>query len=181
MKQQVRIIGGQFRGKKLSFPEIEGLRPTPDRIRETLFNWLMQDVRDARCLDAFAGSGALGIEAYSRGAKRVVLIEQTALVFNHLKKICDGFNSTKLTVIQANALDFLKNSNEQFDIVFLDPPFAANCWQSCLDSLAEGSCLGIGGLVYVESPILIKPDETLWLERKSKQAGNVFYSLFEKR
>ena len=75
MKQTIRIIGGQFRGKKLHFPAIEGLRPTPDRVRETLFNWLMHDIQDARCLDAFAGSGALGFEAYSRGAAHVMLLE----------------------------------------------------------------------------------------------------------
>lgn len=87
MKQVVRIIGGLYRGKKLHFPDVEGLRPTPDRVRETLFNWLMHDIREARCLDAFAGSGALGLEAFSRGAARVVFLEQSPKAYAHLQKI----------------------------------------------------------------------------------------------
>lgn len=86
MKQTVRIIGGKYRGKKLYFPESEGLRPTPDRVKETLFNWLMHDIQGARCLDAFAGSGALGFEAYSRGASRVVLVESSPNACANLKK-----------------------------------------------------------------------------------------------
>ena len=93
MKQVVRIIGGMYRGKKIAFPELQGLRPTPDRIKETLFNWLMQDIRGARCLDAFAGSGALGFEAFSRGASEVVFIEQAPQAYKNLHKIFLDFDT----------------------------------------------------------------------------------------
>ena len=103
MKQEIRIIGGQYRGKKLQFPNVEGLRPTPDRVRETLFNWLMHDIRDARCLDAFAGSGALGLEAFSRGASQVVFIEQAPLAQANLQKIIQAFNSPILKLLKVPA------------------------------------------------------------------------------
>lgn len=181
MKQQVRIIGGKFRGKKLDFPDIEGLRPTPDRVRETVFNWLMHDIRGARCLDLFAGSGALGFEAFSRGAKSVVLIEQADQVFKNLVKISLSFNSPDLSINQADAIHYLHHTRQQFDIIFLDPPFAKDCYDDCLYLLAKRDCLCKGGLLYIESPAGVNPDPLHWQERKSKQAGNVCYSLYEKR
>ncbi|KTD59998.1 16S rRNA (guanine(966)-N(2))-methyltransferase RsmD [Legionella shakespearei] len=180
MKQIIRIIGGQYRGKKLSFPEVEGLRPTPDRVRETLFNWLMNDVRDARCLDAFAGSGALGLEAFSRGASQVVFIEQSPQAHANLQKMITQFNSPKLTLIKADTLNYLQQSTEQFDLIFLDPPFAQNYIPDCLDHIVKNKLLVQGGLVYIESPTLITPDEHQWRQIKLKQAGQVIYGLFEK-
>ncbi|KTD22009.1 methyltransferase [Legionella lansingensis] len=181
MKQTVRIIGGQYRGKKLSFPNIEGLRPTPDRVRETLFNWLMHDIGGAHCLDAFAGSGALGFEAYSRGARSVVLVEASSKVYVNLKKIAHSFNSPNLLIIHGNAEDYMQKSSESFDIVFLDPPFAKSyLLPKCLDILSHSNLLVSGGLVYLESPDKLSVDPERWEEKKSKQAGQVIYGLYKK-
>ena len=180
MKQTIRIIGGLFRGKKLQFPDVEDLRPTPDRVRETLFNWLMADIRDARCLDAFAGSGALGFEAYSRGAAQVVLIEQSAAAYSNLKKIASAFNSPKLSVLQADACKFILTSKQQFDIIFLDPPFAANLLPQCLSLLAQSNLLPTDGLLYLESAQEIILDPAIWQKIKLKSAGQVVYGLYKK-
>jgi 16S rRNA (guanine966-N2)-methyltransferase len=180
VKQTVRIIGGQYRGKKLQFPDIEGLRPTPDRVKETLFNWLMHDIRGARCLDAFAGSGALGFEAFSRGAQQVVLVEASQQAYNNLRQIASGFNSNNLIVVQDKAENYLQNATERFDIIFLDPPFAQNYLPQCLDILAQSEILVAGGLLYIESAEKQELASTHWHERKSKQAGQVNFSLYEK-
>ncbi|CDZ77857.1 Ribosomal RNA small subunit methyltransferase D [Legionella massiliensis] len=180
MKQTVRIIGGQYRGKKLHFPEIDGLRPTPDRVKETLFNWLMNDIRGARCLDAFAGSGALGFEAYSRGAEQVVFVEASAQAYSNLKHLASSFQSDKLIVIQDKAENYLQKALERFDIIFLDPPFAKNHLPQCINLLASSELLVNGGLLYIESEEKQQVDSSRWLERKSKQAGQVSYSLYEK-
>ncbi|WP_347251553.1 16S rRNA (guanine(966)-N(2))-methyltransferase RsmD [Legionella sp.] len=180
MKQTVRIIGGQYRGKKLHFPPIDGLRPTPDRVKETLFNWLMHDIRDARCLDAFAGSGALGFEAFSRGAKRVVLVESSSQVYNNLKQIALSFNTHCLWVVHAKAEDYFQQTTERFDLVFLDPPFTSNYLTQCLNFLAHSNLLVHGGLVYLESAEKPHLDPLVWREKKAKQAGNVHYGLYEK-
>lgn len=180
MKQTIRIIGGQFRGKKLQFPAIEGLRPTPDRVRETLFNWLMHDIRGARCLDAFAGSGALGFEAYSRGAANVTLLETDASAYANLHKLVLSFNSPKLTVKKTDAQEFLKQSTRQFNIIFLDPPFAKNYLPQCLETLAHSEVLISGGLLYLESADEITMDEGIWQQIKLKKAGQVVYGLYKK-
>lgn len=180
MKQQVRIIGGRYRGKKLSFKDAPNLRPTPDRVRETLFNWLMHDIHGARCLDAFAGSGALGFEALSRGAQQVVMLEQSPLVFKQLIKTAQSFDATALQIIQGDALDYLKHCQQQFDIVFLDPPFCDNHLPACLEQLAS-HCLADDGLVYLESPNQLTLDSKLWQPLKLKQAGQVVYALYRKQ
>lgn len=181
MKQTVRIIGGLYRGKKLLFPAIDGLRPTADRVKETLFNWLMHDIRNARCLDAFAGSGALGFEAFSRGASQVVFIEQAPLAYTTLLKHAQGFQSHQLTILKTNTLEYLKKTTDTFDIVFLDPPFAENYLPLCLEYLATTTVLKPDGLVYLESnhPLLLDP--THWSILKSKKAGNVMYGLYSKK
>lgn len=180
MKQIIRIIGGLYRGKKLTFPEVEGLRPTPDRVRETLFNWLMNDIKDARCLDAFAGSGALGFEAFSRGAAKVVFIEQSPQAHSNLKKIITQFNSPNLKLIKEDTLAYLQLRKEQFDIIFLDPPFAQNYIPQCLDEIVKNKLVPQGGLVYLESSTAIEPDSIHWQQVKLKQAGQVIFGLFEK-
>jgi 16S rRNA (guanine966-N2)-methyltransferase len=180
VNQTVRIIGGQYRGKKLHFPGHTELRPTPDRVRETLFNWLMHRIRNARCLDAFAGSGALGFEAYSRGASQVILLEHHPLVFSHLKKIAASFETPQLKVLQTDACDYLKQTQEQFDLVFLDPPFSKNYLLPCLQSLAGSDILIPEGWVYVESPQEIELDSQVWRTLKIKRAGQVTYGLYEK-
>ncbi|MBA2656743.1 MAG: 16S rRNA (guanine(966)-N(2))-methyltransferase RsmD [Tatlockia sp.] len=180
MKQTVRIIGGQYRGKKLHFPDIEGLRPTPDRVKETLFNWIMQEIRGARCLDAFAGSGALGFEAFSRGAKEVVLVESSPQAYANLKKIAASFNANNLVIINTKAEAYFQKAVEPFDIIFLDPPFSENYLPTCLELLSKSDLLIKGGLIYIESASkqIINPSH--WLEKKFKQAGQVCYSLCQK-
>ncbi len=180
MKQTVRIIGGLYRGKKLPFPAIDGLRPTPDRIRETLFNWLMQDIRDAHCLDAFAGSGALGLEAFSRGAAHVTFLEKNSEAYAHLLKVLKTFDSLKLRIKKEDACDFFTQSKDSFNIIFLDPPFASHLLPRCLDSLFHSHVLIKGGLIYVESPHAIEVDSTKWQQVKLKKAGQVFYGLYKK-
>lgn len=181
MKQTIRIIGGQFRGKKLHFPDIEGLRPTPDRVRETLFNWLMHDIRDARCLDAFAGSGALGFEAYSRGAAHVTFLEKDPTAHSHLLKLALSFNSPKLAVRKTDACEFLQQTHEQFNLVFLDPPFAKNYLPQCLETLANSDVLMEGGLLYIESPEEVAVDPIVWEQIKLKKAGQIVYGLYKRR
>lgn len=181
MKQVIRIIGGQYRGKKIAFPDSDGLRPTPDRVRETLFNWLMNDIRNARCLDAFAGSGALGLEAFSRGAAEVCLIEQQKATFFHLQTIISSFKASNLTLMNTNACDFIRQTKRVFDIIFLDPPFDANLLTPCLTDLSEHPILPAGGLVYIESSQEIIPDPLQWQTLKQKRAGQVVYGLLKKR
>lgn len=180
MNQIIRIIGGVYRGKKLHFPNIEGLRPTPDRVRETLFNWLMNDIKDSRCLDAFAGSGALGFEAFSRGASKVVFLEQSNRAYCQLQKNIACFNSTHLILRKTDTMNYFSQLKEQFDIIFLDPPFAKNCILLCLGLIAQHDLLKSGGLVYTESATPVKANPEQWLEIKSKKAGQVCYSLFQR-
>jgi 16S rRNA (guanine966-N2)-methyltransferase len=180
VKNSVRIIGGVFRGKKLSFPQVQHLRPTPDRVRETLFNWLMQSIRHAVCLDAFAGSGALGFEALSRGAEKVVLVEQAHEVYENLKKSAASFATTNVEVCKSNALDYIKNTTQRFDIIFLDPPFTANYLEECLRLLSNSQALNPGGLIYIESPSEFVLDSLVWKQLKSKKAGQVVYGLYQK-
>ncbi|STX52528.1 methyltransferase [Legionella busanensis] len=180
MKQRIRIIGGKYRSKKLYFPALDGLRPTPDRVKETLFNWLMHDIHNARCIDAFAGSGALGFEAFSRGAAHVTLVETQADAFKNLHQIALSFKAPNLSVIHADARTFLQNIQEPVDIIFLDPPFASNYLAECLQIIAQGHCLSPKGLVYIESAKEIILDPSQWLERKSSKAGQVYYALYEK-
>lgn len=180
MKSCVRIIGGLYRGKKIPFPELDGLRPTPDRIKETLFNWLMNDIRGARCLDAFAGSGALGFEALSRGAAFVTMCELSPVACNTLKCTAQTFNRPELIILNSDARHCLKNSKEPWDIIFLDPPFKENYLAEFLSIITTENCLSKDGLLYIESPTEILLDETRWHRRKFKKAGQVFYALFQK-
>lgn len=182
MKQGVRIIGGHHRGKNITFPDEQGLRPTPSRIRETLFNWLMHNIRGARCLDAFAGSGALGFEAWSRGASSVTLLEQSRITSVHLKKQAAVFHSSMLHVIHIDAITYFQGKAPEFDIIFLDPPFGKP--QLLIDSitcLENSPTLRPGGLLYTESSQTLTLDPSQWETLKSKKAGNVMYSLHQKK
>lgn len=180
MKQEVRIIGGKFRGKKIIFPDSVGLRPTPSRVRETVFNWLMHDIQGSRCLDAFAGSGALGLEAYSRGAKEVWFIEQADKVYSMLKHQLQQFNASSLHVIKKNTYDYLADSTAQFDIIFLDPPFHDNDLPFCIKQIENHPILIEKGLLYVESAKEIIFSATHWQRLKIKQAGQVTFALYQK-
>ncbi|HEY9198410.1 MAG TPA: 16S rRNA (guanine(966)-N(2))-methyltransferase RsmD [Gammaproteobacteria bacterium] len=137
-RNQIRIVGGAWRGRKLAFPDSTGLRPTPDRVRETLFNWLAPVVGGSRCLDLFAGSGALGFEAASRGAAEVVMVERDAAVAKNLREQQQRLNAAQIQVVQADALQFLAGAPRPFDIVLLDPPFGQNLLQQVLATLARG-------------------------------------------
>jgi len=181
LKQTIRIIGGLYRGKKLQFPEVEGLRPTPDRVRETVFNWLMNHVRNARCLDAFAGSGALGFEAFSRGAAEVVFIEQSLTASTNLGRIIKEFDTTQLKLVKADSLLYLKQQPQAFDIIFLDPPYALNYIPECLDLIEQNSLLKDSGLIYYESASTLEINTEYWQEIKAKKAGQVYYGLLQKR
>lgn len=180
MKHQVRIIGGRFRGKKITFPDSIGLRPTPDRIRETLFNWLMHTTPESRCLDAFAGSGALGFEAASRGASSVVLLEKEINVYRYLEQAIQTFTQVNIAVKHEDALDYLARCKAPFDVVFLDPPFACNLIPRAVHAIEHADCLKSGGMLYVESeqPISLNPEH--WQGLKAKKAGMVYYALFKK-
>ncbi|MEY4588035.1 MAG: hypothetical protein RL497_111 [Pseudomonadota bacterium] len=176
----LRIIGGQWRGRKLSFPCIEGLRPTSDRIRETLFNWLAAEIHQARCLDLCAGSGALGFEAISRGAQSAVLLDTHPAVVQQLNSHCQLLKTDQIRVLRQDAVSFLQQpASTVFNLVFLDPPFAANIWQPLAEALARGHWLAPDALVYIEAPIhqtLQLPNT--WQRIKDKKAGQVAYRLY---
>ena len=140
----------------------------------------MNDIRGARCLDAFAGSGALGFEALSRGASDVVLVDSSPRACEALTRTTLSFNKQQICVINRNALDYLQTIREPYDIIFLDPPFRGNCIAESLSILNTGPGLRQGGLLYVESPVETMPDPAFWRPRKSKKAGQVWYALFEK-
>lgn len=180
-KGSVRIIGGQYRGKILHFPAIEGLRPTSDRIRETLFNWLMHDIRNARCLDLFAGSGALGFEAYSRGARMVVFVEHMRQPYLNIKQLITAFDATNLSVIHTAANNYLKSASEQYDIVFIDPPFAHPELFECIHAFEQSPLLADNGLMYLESPQEIVVNPVHWHLLKLKKTGQVTYALYQKK
>lgn len=174
---EVRIIAGLWRGRKLPVLNAEGLRPTTDRVKETLFNWLMMDIPNARCLDCFAGSGSLGIEALSRQAQAVVFLEKFANAVQQLKKNLTALKTTNGTVIHTDSLSFLdqKNTNAPFNIVFIDPPFHQGFVQPVLHSLTKNGWLAEKALIYVETeknhPTLELP--THWQIIKEKNAGQV--------
>ncbi len=174
----VRIIGGQHRGRKLPFPEMPGLRPTGDRIRETLFNWLQPVIEGARCLDLFAGSGALGMEAASRGAGRVVMVEQAGSVVRQLERNRQQLELAQVDIVRADALQFLERQPAPFDIVFLDPPFDGNllaplCQRLTLGWLSDGARIYLEEDISREFPLL--PEGWEWLRQKT--AGRVRYGL----
>lgn len=148
--QSVRLIGGRWRGRKITFPETKDLRPTLGRTRETLFNWLRPEIAGARCLDLFAGSGALGIEALSQGAGEVVLVESEPTIFRTLEKnVCD-LDEPRCQVIKANALTYLDTLSAPFDIIFLDPPYAQpELLGNCLELITRRKLAG--KYIYIES------------------------------
>ena len=150
MSNQVRIIGGKWRSRKLKFPDSEGLRPTLDRFRETLFNWLSFSIHGAVCLDAFAGSGALGFEAISRGAKKVVMLEKANLAFKALEDNVSALDAKEAVLLKTDTLFFLQKTDEQFDIIFLDPPFKDNLLNACLNLIQQKNLLYPLGKIYIE-------------------------------
>ena len=178
---QLRIIGGQWRGRKLAFPDVEGLRPTGDRIRETLFNWLAPNIQGARCLDVFAGSGALGLEALSRGASYSLLLERDRIAANAIQQNLQILKAEHGQLVHTDSLQYLANGNQgnTFDIVFIDPPFALNLWQGVIDRLEAGNWLASDACIYLESPRDNPiPTPNSWHLHRDKHAGQVSYRLY---
>jgi 16S rRNA (guanine966-N2)-methyltransferase len=177
VSNRVRIIGGQYRRRLLDFPASAGLRPTPDRVRETLFNWLGQDLPGWACVDLFAGSGALGFEAASRGAGRVVMIERDRTAAEALEKNRAVLGATQVDILRADALAWLKNNRESFDLIFVDPPFDSGLAGPVLAELA--SHLKPGGQAYVEQGAEVAAPPGFIIHR-SGRAGRSHFALLIK-
>ncbi|MBI5782634.1 MAG: 16S rRNA (guanine(966)-N(2))-methyltransferase RsmD [Gammaproteobacteria bacterium] len=180
--RKLRIIGGRWRGRRLDVSESEGLRPTPDRVRETLFNWLQPYIAGASCLDLFAGTGALCLEALSRGATGVVMVEKTPHVAQQLRQHVERLEAAGAEVVLADAVEFLRRPPRVFDIVFLDPPFKSNLIADCAALLEARGWIKPGGLVYVEAPSRLKELAlpATWELIRSKKTGQVGYHLVRK-
>ena len=179
---QIRIIGGRHRGRRLHFVPGRGLRPTADRVRETLFNWLQPEIRGARCLDLFAGSGALGFEAASRGAGQVVMIENNRDAADALNANIRLLDAGSIEVVVADALAWLNENQRAFDIVFLDPPYQSGLLGRCCEILEYGQSLAENAKIYVEHAAVddevVIPDG--WECLRSRSAGQVAYKLFSR-
>jgi 16S rRNA (guanine966-N2)-methyltransferase len=155
-RNSVRIIGGEYRSRLLHFPDASGLRPTPDRVRETVFNWLGQRLHGLVCLDAFAGSGALGFEAASRGAARVVMLERDSKARDALRQNASQLQTRNVEILQKDALAYLAAPGELFDVIFLDPPFDSELLRPALQSAATR--LRPGGKIYAEAAATQHPE-----------------------
>jgi 16S rRNA (guanine966-N2)-methyltransferase len=185
-RNSVRIIGGRWRGRRVPFAADPGIRPTPDRVRETLFNWLRNDLDGARCLDLFAGSGALGLESLSRGAATCTFVERSAPAAAMIRSNLTAVGGEGL-VLEADALQWLGRTatsaaarrGDQFDLVFLDPPFGKQWLPRVLAALDQGAWVKPGGLVYLECERLLGEPALPagWVLVKSKFAGEVGYHL----
>jgi 16S rRNA (guanine966-N2)-methyltransferase len=176
---KIRIIGGRWRGRKLPVLTEAGLRPTPDRVRETLFNWLAPIIDGARCLDLFSGTGALCLEALSRGASEVVMVERAKHVVQQLRQNIATLGAADAVVVESDAVDYLRGQVAPFDIIFLDPPFASDLIARTSQLVEQGGWLKRGGFVYVEAPVAMQPlpVPSHWSAVKNKQAGQVGYHL----
>ena len=179
---QIRIIGGQWRGRKLPVPESPGLRPTTDRVRETLFNWLAPSIVDASCLDCFAGSGALGLEALSRYAANATLLEMERGVAQQLQKNLATLKASNAKVVNTNTLAFLAQAGAPHDIVFVDPPFRKGLLEETLTLLENNGWLSDEALIYIESEVEngLPPVPMNWHVYREKVAGQVAYRLYQR-
>ena len=181
---RLRIVAGKWRSRLLDIADLPGLRPTSERIRETLFNWLAPSIEGARCLDLFAGTGALGFEALSRGATQVVFVDNSRRATRAIEKSTQILDATGALIHCTDATDFVRNSTPaSFDIIFLDPPFADDRLEALCRLIEERAILASGGRVYLEQD-RAKPETPLpesWRILKNKTAGNVRYMLVEAR
>jgi 16S rRNA (guanine966-N2)-methyltransferase len=175
----LRIIGGEWRGRKLRFPPLAAIRPTPNRVRETAFNWLQLVVPGSRCLDLYAGSGALGLEALSRGAREVTFVDVEPAVVRHVLDALRELGCDRGHVVRADARRFLEAPATPYDIIFLDPPFAEPVLDPVCQAIEAGGWLKPGGYVYLESPAAAgePPLPAGWTLLRSKRAGEVGYHL----
>ena len=171
---KIRIIGGEWRRRIISFPDLADLRPTPDRVRETVFNWLGQDLGGKVCLDLFAGSGAMGFEAASRGAKHVVMVESKPTIVSALQVNVEKLKAAQVELIRMDAIAFIMSDSRQFDVIFIDPPYRLGLTPKLLTLLP--SHLAKDGLIYIEGENYVLPDGP-WQVWRSKQAGKVFFQL----
>lgn len=180
---QIRIIGGQWRGRKLPVPDSPGLRPTTDRVRETLFNWLAPHMVDARCLDCFAGSGALGLEALSRYAASATLLEMERNVAQQLQKNLATLKAANARVVNTNTLAFLAAPGTPHDVVFIDPPFRKGLLDETLRLLESNGWLADDALIYIESEVEngLPPVPASWELHREKVAGQVAYRLYHRQ
>ncbi|NNE38883.1 MAG: 16S rRNA (guanine(966)-N(2))-methyltransferase RsmD [Gammaproteobacteria bacterium] len=177
MQGKVRLIAGKWRSRKLGVLNVDDLRPTPDRARETLFNWLSPYIEGADCLDLFAGTGALGFEALSRGASSVVMVEHNKDIVNNIMAQAKMFEATGLEVVFNDALTWLDSCQKAFDIVFIDPPYHANLLERSLEKLLACGCVNNTTLIYVESDKEINIENEQLEMIKSGNAGKVIFKL----
>ena len=173
---RVRIIGGEWRGRIVRFPDASGLRPTPDRVRETVFNWLGQDLSGCACLDLYAGSGVLGLEALSRGAREVVLVERSRTVCRAIEAAAAALGARGLRVVCGDAIEFAAGARAKFDVVFVDPPYGAGLLAPTLARLPP--LLAPGARVYFENDAPFDPGAG-WRVLKQGRAGMVYFYLAE--
>jgi 16S rRNA (guanine966-N2)-methyltransferase len=182
-KQQIRIIAGKWRSRQIRFPNIDGLRPTGDRIRETLFNWLAADIPGSRCLDLFSGSGALCFEALSRGASHCLALEQHPQAINCLTETKSLLNASELTIAHKDTLKYLQQSADNpFDIVFIDPPFDLNLINEVCTLVEQNGWIASGGAIYCELPAQqnnFAPPAN-WQVSRNKRSSGVNYILFSR-
>jgi len=177
---KLRIIGGEWRSRQLPIIELDGLRPTTDRVRETVFNWLSFEVPGARCLDLFSGSGALGLEALSRGAKECTFVELNRSVAQQIERNLSTLQASNGTVHNTDALSFLQANPAPFDVIFLDPPFRKGLLEQVLPKLDE-RWLAANAYIYIEreseAQLSQLPDH--WQLKKEKRAGQLTFALYQ--
>ncbi len=178
-RNRLRIIGGRYRGRRLAFPDQPGLRPTSDRVRETLFNWLAPVIAGARCLDVFAGSGALGFEAASRGAAEVVMLERASPVARQLEANARMLDAARISIHRVDALQWLSSPGEPFDLIFVDPPFADGLLSPTIERLHDNGWVAPGTRIYLEAPIQVGLPAlpSGWELIRDKTAGRTCYGL----
>ena len=179
----LRIIAGKWRGRKINFQEQEGLRPTPDRVRETLFNWLTADLPNSVCLDLFAGSGALGFEAASRGAQSVVMVEDSKKICQVIQENITQLKFESIKAVTMDALEYLEKNTTNYSVVFLDPPYKADILPKIFKLLEQKHCLAEHAKIYVEHDTkqALPPLPNNWCVLKNKTAGQVSYCLIERK
>ncbi len=182
MKNKLRIIGGEWRSRHILFSDTPELRPTPARVRETLFNWLQYDIAGSRCLDLYAGSGALGFESASRGAKQVVQVEQDQQACRQLKTNADAFSANQMKIVNSEVFRFLAGDPDTFDVAFLDPPFAKGLAVQTCEWLEDKEWLAKDAKIYLESEsnLSLERIPENWKLLREKQTGEVCYRLFER-
>jgi 16S rRNA (guanine966-N2)-methyltransferase len=184
-KKSLRVIGGTWRGRKISFADDEAIRPSPDRIRETLFNWLQNSIFDAKCLELYAGSGILSVEALSRGASHATIIDQTRATVDVIRQNLDSLDleKSRFSCIQSDANVWLAAQTEPFNLIFLDPPFNSDELARILPIIQFNNLLTEEGFIYVESAEVLNPSmlPREWTIYRSKKAASVHYCLINNK